>query len=371
MVDPDRLFNPHGRRHFRKRYSLTEVKVGAAILVGLGLIGAWVAYRGARPDPELFGNDPRLIPTGGDKIVVSVARSAPREGAAASPTEKGYTGTAPVGGRFAELGATALFPNGWSRTSAAATFGPENLYEKINGREGFYKGYGFKRLDVVSAALTGDESTTIDIEWFELGSPQQALSAFGAERPYEAEATPLSGGLRYLFRNMLALQRGANYVRLVASAESEPAQSALRSVAERFEAALAGSDGPWSFALFEKLGLSAGQVTVEETYAFSFEFTKDVHIAQVDEDMELFVTQRSDADDAQAHAAQLMAGFASLGETEKDFVKDRYLDTYSAARSTGPTAYGVRGAPSVEAAQAELDRLRAALEDGGSEEETY
>ncbi|MEO1338489.1 MAG: hypothetical protein AAFV29_22795, partial [Myxococcota bacterium] len=39
----DRLFNPNGRRHFRKNYDLRELPVGLLILAGLVAIGGWAA----------------------------------------------------------------------------------------------------------------------------------------------------------------------------------------------------------------------------------------------------------------------------------------------------------------------------------------
>jgi hypothetical protein len=39
----DRVFNPHGRRHYRRTYSLTEVRVGALVLLGLGAVASYIA----------------------------------------------------------------------------------------------------------------------------------------------------------------------------------------------------------------------------------------------------------------------------------------------------------------------------------------
>ena len=51
----DRILVRDGRRHHRRTYSPTELKSGAIVLAILALVVFWVAWKGAHPDPELFG----------------------------------------------------------------------------------------------------------------------------------------------------------------------------------------------------------------------------------------------------------------------------------------------------------------------------
>ena len=115
----DRLFNPHGRRHYRKNYDLREVPIGLALVVGLLGIGGWVAYKGAHPDPSLLALD--VIPT--DAKGIGPADSAQNEGRGPFPED--------------------LAVSGW-KESAVRSFGPDTLYVKINGRAGYYKSFGFR-----------------------------------------------------------------------------------------------------------------------------------------------------------------------------------------------------------------------------------
>ena len=57
----DRLFVRGGRRHYRREYSLTEVRIGLVVLLLLALLITWIAWRGAHPDPELFRTDTELL----------------------------------------------------------------------------------------------------------------------------------------------------------------------------------------------------------------------------------------------------------------------------------------------------------------------
>ena len=103
MAKEDRVFIKDGRKHFRRKYSLTEVKIGAAVVVALGAIASWVAWKGAHPDPELFKEAPGL-PNRGRAVV-----------------DRG-----PV--------PSTLAPEGWKERELSS-FGTADLYVKINGRE--------------------------------------------------------------------------------------------------------------------------------------------------------------------------------------------------------------------------------------------
>src|SRR5947209_1647897 len=53
----DRIF-VGARKHFRAKYSTAEVGVGAGLLVCLGLIAAWVMWKGEHAAPELTAAAP-------------------------------------------------------------------------------------------------------------------------------------------------------------------------------------------------------------------------------------------------------------------------------------------------------------------------
>ena len=349
MGDKDRLFNPHGRRHFRRTYNPAEVWVGGLIILALTLITAWVAYKGAHPSPDLFGNDPRLIPKGSPTASIRAESRRPP-----SSRER----RTPQTNRFDELN---FLPEGWM-TGPASHFGPDNLYKKINGREGFYKSLGFQSLDFISLSPKNTPETTIDIEWFNLGELPNALGAFSAERPTEAKTQSSQSGLQYVHRNMAALVRGPHYIRIIGSSETPAFREILENLASRFAAGVDGESLPWSFQFFTGLNVSAHQITIEKENAFSFEFAHNVHIAALNDDIEVFVSPQLTAADASTLTQAFRKGFLSIGTPSgKNLVKDRYLNTFAGIRSEGHFVYGVRGSPSSDRALAELARVQAHL----------
>ncbi len=105
-----------------------------------------------------------------------------------------------------------LAPEGWSEGSISR-FGPDNLYEKINGREGLYKGFGFRELTFASLAADDDPTLAIDIELYDLGEPINAVGCYAAERQPDAETELTEVGLQHVARNGLFMTRGKYYVR--------------------------------------------------------------------------------------------------------------------------------------------------------------
>ncbi|HMM36518.1 MAG TPA: hypothetical protein PKA62_17555 [Thermoanaerobaculia bacterium] len=71
-----RVLNPRPYRVFRKSWSRSEAKAGAVVLLLLALLAAWVAWRGARPDPALFA-DPALLAKGTAAVPEVEGRKAP------------------------------------------------------------------------------------------------------------------------------------------------------------------------------------------------------------------------------------------------------------------------------------------------------
>lgn len=323
----ERFINPDLRRSFRKTYNPNEAKWGALVVFGLVGVLAWVLWRGAHPDPSLFGQGPDLLVNSG------------------SPMERGVL-------------PKPLAPEGWSEASISR-FGPDNLYEKINGREGFYKGFGFRELTFASLVANEDPTMAIDIELYDLGTPVNAVGCYAAERQPDAKTVLTEGGLQHRARNGLFMTRGKYYARAIAPDESERSLSALAGLQETLSE-LPAAPLPWGYEAFA-LEPTVDSSTIEafQRDAFSFSFAQNVFAAKIGKgETTVFL---SPADDPEEHAKEYQAGFASLGEVvegEIPWVKDRYLGELSGATTEGPWVIGVRAAPDVSAADEALTLIR-------------
>jgi hypothetical protein len=336
----ERLFSPHPWRHYRRTFSRGEVWAGLCVLLGLAAVAFWVGIRGQNADPDLYGESKSLIKRG---------------------QKKAERGALPTG----------LTPPGFSE-GKTARFGPENVYEKINGREGYYKSFGFQELSVATLIDDGDKTRTVDIELFDQGNATNALGAFSGETPREKSAAlPAlkAGVLLRRDRNALYLAKGRFYARCIGSDESPQVQAALEHLEGLLSEKLQGEALPWSFGLFVGgMGLPAGSISFRRENAFSFAFASEVHIAQVpDTEVELFLSLRPNEVAAQKQAGQYLDGFASIGTVSEKgagggWVKDRYLGQFSGVSSAGRVVYGLRGAATLEAGKKRLAQLAQRLE---------
>jgi hypothetical protein len=338
--EEDRLFVRDGRRSYRKTFSMREFRYGLVVLVGLALVAAWVAWKGARPDPALFEIPEELL-----------------EGEMPS-TDRG-----PLPDRLAAPG--------WSE-GPLSQFDSDNLYEKINGREDYYKTFGFERLYFISLVHDEEEATVVDIELFDLGQAANALGAYSGERPPEVTPEVGAGGMSHLAPNALFMTRGRYYLRAIGSEVTDVTQAQLTHLRQAFEAGVQGEPLPWAYALFVgELDLDPSRVSYMRENAFSFGFARNVYAATLEDDQtQIFVVPLGADADATSLAQMFEQGFREYGSAVESapgasgvqWVRDRYLQRVSGAVSIGSWLIGVRGAPDLDVATSALRSLQSGIE---------
>lgn len=372
-----RVLNPRPFRVFRKAYSTAEAKAGVAVLALLAAVAAWVAWRGAHPDPSLVAAEAasgeRAGGAGSAGATTATARpaaSAPAaEPAPSDAAGRGDAAWAPGRGALhtaADRGAlpASLAGAGWSE-GPLSRFDAENLYVKIDGRADFFLARGFRSMVFVSLAGPADE--TVDVELYDLGSPENALGAFSAEKTPEAKPKNGGGTSWYVARNALFVARASSYVRAIGSDESPAVLAQLERLRKAFEGGIAAGEKPWTVALFgDALDLPPDRLQYAAESAFSFGFARNVSSATLDDgETELFVLPAGAEAKAKDLAAQFEKGFLSYGETSvvagETWVKDRYLGAFSRAKAAGTFVVGVRGAPDAAKAAVELAKLEKAV----------
>jgi hypothetical protein len=353
--DQDRLLVRDGRRSYRRSFSRTEARWGAVILVALLAIAAWVAWRGAHPDAELFAaatdiSSPQKLPP-----VDSAPRTVP-SGAPKPASED----RAPFPADLASAG--------WHEAGRVSHFDSANLYVKIDGREGYYKSFGFRQLHWVALVAADDPATTVDIELFDLGSAANALGAYAGERSADAAPQVGTSGLWHRDRNAVFATIGPYYVRLVGSDESERVRAQLEHGRRALVAALPGEPLPWGYTLLAAgMGLDPGRIAFVGENAFSFGFARRVYTAPTgDGDLEVFAVATQDEAAARALAGRFTNSFLEYGEDAGTsgghrWARDRYLHTVATAEACGSMVTGVRGAADAARGTTALEALKKAV----------
>jgi hypothetical protein len=149
---------------------------------------------------------------------------------------------------------------GWSVSGEVRTFGPDTLYEQIDGASELYLSYGFRSLMVMDYAR-GDDVVTVEI--YDHGSPERAFGIYSQERPREGHFLDV-GAEGYLEPPILSFTAGNAYVKLNALDTTPATPAALESLARGLaEAIAAGARLPEALALFP----AEGKVPHSERFA--------------------------------------------------------------------------------------------------------
>lgn len=407
--DDDRLLVKDGWKHYRRTYSLGELRYGLAAGGALLAIGLWVSWSARHPAPDRFEDATALLEAdriagAGKASVVVAAVAEPKVGrgelreaatagaAAAAPSavasaQGAGAAVAPAGAAVAPAGTSAteaeeggtpgvrgpiptdLAGAGW-REEKVTRFDPDNLYVKIDGRADYFRGFGFKELHSLLLVDAANPTNTIDVEVYHQGRSANALGAYGGERGADIKPEVSDSGFRHFERNALYLARGPFYIRVIGSDETPVIKAKLVELAAKLEAGIQGEALPWAYGLFiGGMGLDPGMVSYYAESAFSLGAATDVWAARPggkDSDLEIFVNALGSPAAAKQRAAAFAKGFLEIGEPAGTLaggklIKDRYLSTFAVAIPQDRFVVGVRGAADQATVEKELGRLREAL----------
>jgi hypothetical protein len=123
---------------------------------------------------------------------------------------------------------------GWSLATEPMHFEADNLWEYINGQADFFIDYGFVRVD--TAEYRNDqESSSVVLEIYRMGRPQEAFGIFAAERTPDDRPLEI-GAQAYLGTNVLGFWQAEQYVKLTSFDEGPAVEQFLIELANEISA---------------------------------------------------------------------------------------------------------------------------------------
>jgi hypothetical protein len=138
---------------------------------------------------------------------------------------------------------------GWTMTEPTRSYGPNNLWEYIDGNADLFLSYGFVDLAVGDFhPAVGEGWISVDI--YDMGTPLNAFGIFQTERPEEVKLSSL-GAQGYTFEGLSAYWKGPYYVKvaLIEGKNTAAAQQLAESTAARIP------DDPNALKAFDRLPL--------------------------------------------------------------------------------------------------------------------
>ncbi|MFC2144227.1 DUF6599 family protein [Acidobacteriota bacterium] len=119
---------------------------------------------------------------------------------------------------------------GWSLVTEPEHYEADNLWEYINGQADFFIDYGFVRVDTAEYQYD-QESSSVVLEIYRMGRPQEAFGIFAAERTREDRPLEI-GADAYLGTNVLGFWQSEQYVKLTSFDEGPAVEQLLIGLAE-------------------------------------------------------------------------------------------------------------------------------------------
>ena len=371
MADQERVFNSFRIKAYRPFYSIREFRAGLVILLILMAITGWVIRRGGQPDPELFATRENQLTSKGSRIKVyePPLQRLQESSGPALPSSPAATASNPL-----EPFPSGIASQDWQPAGPVQFYDETNLYIKIDGRESFYKSFGFKTLHFVSLQSAAQKDLTIDIELFDLGTGENALGAFSAENSSpDAKIKMENGSLVYLATNSGFLAQDRYYARMLGSDDRPDVRNKIKSITALMNAQFPPGKLPWTYALFVgSLGASPGAIRYQKENAFSFGFASEVYSALVpgSKETEVFIMKRDSPADATKLAGQFAEGFAGYGSAlkapaghpEAVLVNNEFINTVEGVEPFRNFVLGIRFAKSAGEAVSWMERVKSALQ---------
>jgi hypothetical protein len=206
---------------------------------------------------------------------------------------------------------------GWSLVTEPEQYDADNLWEYINGQADFFIDYGFVRVD--AAEYRHDkESSSVVLEVYRMGRPQEAFGIFAAERTRDDRSIEI-GTEAYLGANVLGFWQGEQYVKLTSFEESATIEQQLIGLAEAISVRIPDQGGELeTLAVFPEEGrVEASDRFIPSNFlgqpyltdAYQVDYTLD------GQDIQLFVVEAGSPTEARTHFKKL-----------EDFYRERNQD---------------------------------------------
>jgi hypothetical protein len=248
-------------------------------------------------------------------------------------------------------------PDGWELQGEASTFGPDNLYEHIDGAAPGYLRYDFRELTVQAVQRADAPKTQILVEVYEFGKHLDAFGIYSNERAPGLDFVKL-GSEGYFTGPACRFYKGPHYVKLDGTRADESIEKAEKAIASALARRLPGpAETPQLLQVFPREHLVADSERYEGSDLLAHDFMGAGFMADYqlggEKDSKLFFAIKDSRTEARSAYWQLLSFLRKRGEVGERLA----IDGARARRVThpfygpslicrsGPVVFGLLRAP--------------------------
>ena len=241
----------------------------------------------------------------------------------------------------------------WKTPATASHYTPDNLYIKIDGRADLYLQYHVAKLIFGAYPHASDPQRTIDVFWYDMAQPENALGIYRSEAPPDAAAVAV-GRQGYQGGGAVFFVKGSCYIQVLPTGPDESDGAAALEIAKKIGDLIQDAESDdWAPKILPADGRVESSLEFLASEAFDLDFLEKVYTADYESDgvrIKLFIHRAESDDDAAALFEKYKAFFGEYGKivwTDPDasrriiageasdvidivFVKGRYLGGVSA-----------------------------------------
>ncbi|MFO7714431.1 DUF6599 family protein [Desulfosarcina sp.] len=253
-------------------------------------------------------------------------------------------------------------------------FGPDSLYEKINGRADLYLSSGFVSLNTQRFSMDQAAGIWMELFVYDMATPANAFSVFSMQRR-EGARTDDTVPNAYRTENALFMNHENLYLEFIGTDDSRELHHAMETLARLFVESHDGGAGTRAPGadLFPNAGFEPDTLQLITANAFGYEqldhiYTADYLIDSIP--LTAYVSQRPSMEAASALAAEYRQTLVSYGAILLDVPPPvegaaalQIFDTYEIVFTRGRYLAGVHEAGNLEAAGILARQLAGHLEE--------
>jgi hypothetical protein len=271
-----------------------------------------------------------------------------------------------------DIQSMVTLPQGLKPLIPPEEFGPNNLYEKINGQAELYLSAGFVRLKSQWFAEVENPDSLFEVYVYHMGDELNAFSIYSTQRIDDASKVDLVP-FAYQTENSLYLVHGPYYVEIISATLSENILPTMISLAQNFiKDTPVDKKSIEELRFFPKKNLNQGSMSLIARNAFGFDGLDRVFTATYNIDgrkVTAFISKQKNSQEAKELAEGFHKYFITFGGKDmkpnvviKGAKMVEIMDTFEIMFPLNSYLVGVHEASSKIQAEALAEKLAAKLQ---------